>query len=114
MVRKEVWCHVLAWNLLRGVMVESAKRHDVQPRQLSVKGTMQAVESFTAPMMAIDGSDTLYNAFLSTVSAHRVGNRPGRQEPRFKKRRPAWNSYMKHPRNEYRRRLNSAALVPLS
>jgi len=47
MVRKEIWCHMLAWNLLRGVMVESAKRNDVLPRQLSVKGTMQAVESFT-------------------------------------------------------------------
>ncbi len=110
MVRKEIWCHILAWNLLRGVMVESAKRNDVQPRQLSVKGTMQAVESFTPAMMAIDGSDTLYNAMLTTVSAHRVANRPGRQEPRFKKRRPAWDSYMKHPRNEYRRRLTSEAV----
>jgi hypothetical protein len=114
MVRKEIWCHMLAWNLLRGVMVESAKRHDVLPRQLSVKGTMQAVESFTPAMMAIDGSESLYNAFLSTVSAHRVGNRPGRLEPRFKKRRPAWNSYMKHPRSEYRRRLASTARGPLT
>jgi len=110
MVRKEIWAHMLAWNLLRGVMVESAKRNDVEPRQLSTKGAMQAVESFTAPMMAIDGNETLYNAFLSTVSAHRVGNRPGRMEPRFKKRRPAWNSYMKHPRHEYRRRLASETL----
>jgi len=110
MVRKEIWCHMLAWNLLRGVMVESAKRHDVQPRQLSVKGTMQAIESFTAPMMAIDGNDALYDAMLATVSTHRVGNRPGRLEPRFVKRRPAWNSYMKHPRHEYRRRLTRQAV----
>ncbi len=31
MVRKEIWCHMLAWNLLRGVMVETAKRHDAAP-----------------------------------------------------------------------------------
>jgi hypothetical protein len=110
MVRKEIWCHMLAWNLLRGVMVESAKRNDALPRQLSVKGTMQAVESFTPAMMAIDGNDALYNAMLDTVSAHRVGNRPGRLEPRFKKRRPAWSSYMNHPRNDYRRRLASESL----
>ena len=94
MVRKEIWCHVLAYNLLRGTMVESAKRHDILPRQLSVKGTMQAVESFTPTMMSIDGSEALYNAFLATVSSHRVGNRPGRTEPRFKKRRPAWTVYI--------------------
>ena len=110
MARKEIWCHVLAYNLLRGTMVESAKRHDILPRQLSVKGTMQAVESFTPAMMSVDGSETLYNAFLATVSAHRVGNRPGRVEPRFKKRRPAWTTYMTIPRSKSFRRLASAAV----
>jgi len=109
MVRKEIYAHLLAYNLLRGTMVESAKRSDVQPRQLSVKGTMQAVESFTPAMMAVDGSDVLYNALLTTVSAHRVGNRPGRLEPRFKKRRPSWQIYMTKPRNKFRRRLASQA-----
>ncbi len=108
MVRKEIWAHLLAYNLLRGTMVESAKRNAVLPRQLSVKGTMQAVESFTPAMMAIDGSDALYNALLTTVSAHRVGNRPGRQEPRAKKRRPAWKVYMKKPREKFHRRLAAA------
>jgi hypothetical protein len=109
MVHKEIWCHLLAWNLLRGVMVESAKRNDVLPRQLSVKGTMQAVESFTPAMMAIDGNEAIYNAMLTTVSAHRVANRPGRQEPRFKKRRPCWDSYMTKPRSKFKRRLAAAA-----
>lgn len=105
MVRKEIWCHVLAYNLLRGTMVESAKRNDALPRQLSVKGTMQAVESFTPAMMSVENSDVLYNAMLTTVSAHRVGNRPGRQEPRFKKRRPTWKEYMTIPRSASHRRL---------
>lgn len=110
MVRKEVWCHLLAYNLLRGTMVESAKRHDVRPRQLSVKGAMQAVESFTPAMMALDDNKTVYDAFLATVSAHRVGNRPGRVEPRFKKRRPAWDQYMTIPRHKSYRRLNREAV----
>ena len=83
MARKEIWCHILAYNLLRGTMVELVKRIDVLPAW-SLKGTMQAVESFTPAMMAIDGNEAIYNAFLATVSAHRVGNRPNRQEPRFK------------------------------
>jgi hypothetical protein len=107
MVRKEIWCHLLAYNLLRGVMTESAKRNEITPRQLSVKGAMQAVESFTGPMMAIDGNVALYDAFLMTVAAHRVGNRPGRLEPRFKKRRPVWKHCITKPRHKYRRRLAS-------
>ena len=108
MVRKEIWCHVLAYNLLRGTMTEAAKRQDIRPRQLSVKGTMQAVESFTAPMMAIDGSEAIYDAFLAAVSTHRVGNRAGRVEPRYKKRRPAWQIYMTIPRHKSHRKLASA------
>lgn len=111
MVRKEIYAHLLAYNLLRGTMTESAKRTGVTPRQLSVKGAMQAVESFTPAMMATDCGQVLYDAMLTTVSAHRVGNRPGRQEPRLKKRRPAWKAMMKKPRNEYRRRLASEAMA---
>lgn len=109
MIEKEIYAHLLAWNLLRGVMTESAKRNNVLPRQLSVKGAMQAVESFTPAMMATNAGDILYDAFLTTVSAHRVGNRPGRLEPRYKKRRPSWNEYMTIPRNQSHRRLNSQA-----
>jgi len=108
MVAKEIFAHLLAYNLLRGTMTESAKRTGTTPRQLSVKGTMQAVESFTPAMMAANGNEALYTAFLATVAAHRVGNRPGRQEPRLKKRRPAWRAYMMAPRNEHHRRLARA------
>ncbi len=110
MIAKEIYAHLLAWNLLRGVMTASAKRTGVTPRQLSVKGTMQAVESFTPAMMAATGAgEVLYDAMLTTVSTHRVGNRPGRVEPRYKKSRPAWEQYMTKPRNQSFRRLASEA-----
>lgn len=107
MVRKEIFAHLLAYNLLRGVMVESAKRKNIQPRQLSVKGAMQAVESFTPAMMSINAGEVMYDAFMTTVSAHRVGNRPGRQEPRVVKRRHSWRQMMVKPRNQYHRKLSS-------
>jgi DDE family transposase len=105
MIHKELWAGILAYNLLRGTMSESAKRNGVTPRELSVKGTMQTVESFTPAMMAMTDSSQLYDAFLAAVSARRVGNRPGRQEPRLKKRRPCWTPMLMKPRNEYFRRL---------
>ncbi len=109
MVAKEIYAHILAWNLLRGVMTESAKRTGTMPRELSVKGTMQAVESFTPAMMAVAAGDALYDAFLTTVAAHRVGNRPRRLEPRYKKRRPVWAELMTIPRSQSRRRLAKQA-----
>jgi hypothetical protein len=101
--------HLLAYNLLRGVIVEASLKHDMAPRELSVKGTMQAVEAFTPVMMNCDGNMAIRDAMLLTVSTHRVGNRPGRAEPRFKKRRPQWTSYMTIPRNKSHRRLASEA-----
>ena len=113
MVRKEIFCHLLAYNLLRGVMVESSKRTGLTPRQISVKGTMQAVESFTPAMMATNSGEVLYHATLTTVAAHSVGNRPGRLEPRLIKRRHGWKDYLSVPRNQCRRRLASE-VRPLS
>jgi Transposase DDE domain len=105
MIHKELWAGILAYNLLRGTMSESAKRSGVTPRQLSVKGAMQTIESFTPAMMVMNGNEQLYDAFLTAVSARRVGNRPGRQEPRLKKRRPCWTQMMMKPRDEHFRRL---------
>ena len=65
-------------------------------------------------MAAAQVGDILYDAMLTTVSTHRVGNRPGRQEPRLKKRRPVWRELMMKPRNEYHRRLNSEAAGQLA
>ena len=109
MVAKEIYCHLLAYNLLRGVMTESAKRIGLTPRQISVKGTMQAVESFTPTMMASNAGEALYDAFLKSVSARRVGNRPGRQEPRKRKRRHSWRDYLMVPRHEWHRARASEA-----
>lgn len=110
MVRKELFCHVLAYNLLRGVLLESAVKAEVHPRHLSVKGALQLTESFTAPMMAA-GSTSLYDAFLGALSSHRVGNRPGRVEPRVRKRRPKQHVPMMMPRSHYFRRLASDSVA---
>jgi IS4 transposase len=38
MVEKEIWAHLLAYNLLRTVMAVAAADNDVEPRVLSFKG----------------------------------------------------------------------------
>jgi hypothetical protein len=41
MVRKEIWAHALAYNLIRTVMAQAAATHEVLPRSLSFKGALQ-------------------------------------------------------------------------
>ena len=46
MVRKEVGMHLLAYNLIRGVMAEAARGRDIVPRELSFNGARQTVRAF--------------------------------------------------------------------
>src|SRR5256885_3456759 len=91
-VRKEVWAHVLAYNLIRRVMAQAAARHEVPPRSISFKGAMQTLEAFE-PLLALGpardaaGRRDLYQEVLDAIATHRVADRPDRFEPRLKKRR---------------------------
>ncbi len=46
MVHKEIWTHLLAYNLLRTVMAVAANENDIEPRQVSFKGAKQALTAF--------------------------------------------------------------------
>src|SRR6476646_10102551 len=46
LVRKEVWTHGLAYNLIRTVMAQAAAEDDVEPRSMSFKATVQVLEAF--------------------------------------------------------------------
>src|SRR5688500_5984421 len=90
MVRKEIWMHLLAYNLIRGVAAKAAEAHDKEPRSLSFKGALQTMTAcqdvlrYAAP----SDRDRLVEAMLKAISSHEVGDRFGRVEPRANKRRP--------------------------
>ena len=52
MVRKEIWMHMLAYNLIRGVMATAAEAHDEEPRHLSFKGALQTMMAFQEALQA--------------------------------------------------------------
>jgi hypothetical protein len=51
----------------------------------------------------------LWEAMFDVIAYDRVGDRPGRYEPRAKKRRPKQYDLLTIPRNEARNRLANAA-----
>src|SRR4051794_5964906 len=101
MVVKEVWAHLLAYNLLRTVMAVAAAESDTEPRKISFKGAKQAVTAFAPKIEAAppEGRGRLIDALLKTVAYHRVGDRPGRWEPRARKRRPKPGTRLMQPRD---------------
>jgi len=105
LVRKEIWAHVIAYNLIRTMMVQSCLRAGIRPREISFKATVQTVEAFQ-PLIAASGCRsvanrlTLYEQVLQAIAVHQVGNRPGRLEPRQRKRRTKKYDFMTKPREE--------------
>src|SRR5262245_26251710 len=104
MIHKEIWAHLLAYNLLRTVMAVAAAEHGIEPRRVSFKGAKQAVTAFAPKIEAARPKDrpALVDALVVVIAYHRVGDRPGRWEPRARKRRPKPGAKLGQPRAEAR------------
>lgn len=110
LVRKEIWTHILAYNLIRTILAQAASKHDIEPRTISFKGAVQTLEAFQ-PLLAMQGDRSwehrlhLYNKLLDAVATHRVADRPDRFEPRQRKRRQKKYDRMMKPRNVLKREM---------
>ena len=100
MVLKEIWVYFLAYNLLRLMMAQAALLAGTTPRQISFKHCLQL---WLAGMYKVDILDEeQFYALLLLMSQQRVGNRPGRIEPRAVKRRPKAFPLLTKPRDQAR------------
>jgi hypothetical protein len=110
LVRKEIWTHILAYNLIRTIIAQAANKHHIEPRTISFKGAVQTLEAFQ-PLIAMQGERDwthrlqLYQKLLDAVATHRVADRPDRFEPRQRKRRQKKYDRMMKPRNVLKREM---------
>jgi IS4 transposase len=110
LVRKELWTHLLAYNLIRTIMAQAASKHGIEPRSISFKGAVQTLEAFQ-PVIALLGEHdsglrrVVYEQLLDAIASHRVADRPDRYEPRRKKRRPKPYDRLMKPRHEAKREM---------
>ena len=108
LVRKEIWTHILAYNLIRTIMAQAATKHGVEPRTISFKGAIQTLQAFQ-PVIAIQGQRDaelrrrLYQQLLDAVAVHSVADRPDRFEPRRRKQPHRKHEYLNVPRHELKR-----------
>ena len=112
MVGKEVAMHLLAYNLIRGIMAAAARAAEVKPRHLSFTGAQHTVRAFEEvhlydPARIAADSPRL----LELIGEKRVGDRPDRYEPRAVKRRPKPHPPLQMPRKAARR-LIKRGIIP--
>lgn len=107
MVVKEMWVHLLAYNLIRLLMAQAAAAAEVHPRELSFKHTVQLWTEWTSrrPCSAAAHTADLFRL----IAQIKVGDRAGRIEPRMRKRRPKPYPWLKVPRAQARSQIATQA-----
>lgn len=104
MVRRELWAHLLAYNLVRTLIWEAARRRRCSPMRLSFKGAIQQLQAlwpFTVAVARRRDLTKFYDALLKAIASQRIPHRPNRSEPRVRKRRPKNYRLMTKPRQQY-------------
>jgi hypothetical protein len=101
LIEKEIHVQAIAYNLVRALMLEAARQHDVPPDRLSFKGTVSTLRAF-APLFepARTGAAKRFAELLCALAADPVPFRPDRVEPRAVKRRPKSYQLLTRPRHE--------------
>jgi hypothetical protein len=111
MVRKELWTHWLAYNLIRQSMAAAAVAQECTPRTISFAGAVQTIAGVMVQATTAEPSvlRRLGLQKLESIAQHRVGKRPNRAEPRAIKRRPKSHKLLTKPRDVARAELGVSA-----
>ncbi len=71
MVRKEIYAHLIAYNLIRDLIVHASIIYETSPKRLSHKGTVQALNAF-AEKLDVDsvGLEALEGALYESLTGN--------------------------------------------
>ena len=100
MVRKEIWSHFLAYNLVRTIMEQASPLLRYERNRLSLQGTRQHFNQILALLATTTkaGRQRLYTHLIQDIVTDKLPQRPNRHEPRVVKRRPKPFPRMRQPR----------------
>ena len=104
MIRKEIAMHRIAYNLVRLLMQRASLTHHICLARISFKGTLDSLHHFADAIHALAGHPrrqaALLEELLRTIAKDLLPVRPGRTEPRAKKRRAKNYHLLTHPRRK--------------
>ncbi len=105
MVQKEFFMHLIGYNLIRAVMVETVRKHEVALERLSFKGSVDSVRQYSlalAKARTKKKAAQLVQELLRVLASDLVPYRPERREPRAIKRRPKPFPLLTRPRKQFK------------
>lgn len=107
MVRKNLWAHLLGYNLLRALIGKASQFSGVSVFRLSMQGTRQQFNQMLALLATVTEKVRirLFHQLLETIARDLLPDRPNRSEPRVVKRRPKPFPRMMQPRTILKARL---------
>ena len=104
MIQKELQVHLIAYNLVRALMQKAAHLYQVPLERLSFKGSLDTLRHWATAIHACSKTPRkqaeLIHHMLQAIAADPNPSRPGRSEPRARKRRPKTYQLLTHPRHE--------------
>lgn len=105
MIYKEVLMNMIAYNLIRLLMLKAAVTQGVSHRKLSFKGVLQVVSECRAEFKTLANRPRIRaerkTNLWSRIAERILNERPGRNEPRRVKRRPKCTRWLQKPRHSY-------------
>jgi hypothetical protein len=90
-LERELRMHFLVHNLVRRLMLEAARRHQVPLDRVSFAGSLAAARRYSEALLQARSKrqrHKLTDELFGVLAADLVPDRPGRREPRAVKRRP--------------------------
>lgn len=90
-LEREIRMHFLMHNLVRRLMLEAARRHNVSLQRVSFAGSLATARRYAEALLQTRSKHQrqhLRNELFVVLAADLVPDRPGRREPRAVKRRP--------------------------
>lgn len=104
MIEKEILIRLISYNLVRAFMQRAAHLHHASLERLSFKGSLDTTRHFAAAIHAASATprrqEALIAEMLTAIAFDPVPLRPGRSEPRARKRRPKNYHLLTQPRGQ--------------
>lgn len=104
MVRKEILMSFIVYNGIRQLMSQAAQEQNLPLRRISFKGSIQALRHWETHLNQAKNNYPeqvrLRQQLIDSIAGYVTPHRPGRQEPRARKRRPKNFQLLTVPRHE--------------
>lgn len=99
MIERELWMHAIAYNLVRALLLETSRTQDAPIERLSFKGALDALLAWADRALGSRRHRALARrTLLARLANDLVPLRPGRSEPRARKRRQKDYQLLNRPR----------------